>query len=63
MTDDRKVKAAIEEINGKLDIAQMLKDLLYDGYDNYEDYVKYGDSFVKIAPPPKDTALLPPVKK
>jgi len=60
---DEKVEAALGEFVESLNTEQLLKDLLYDGFDTYEDYVRYGDSFVKLKPVSKDTALLPPVKK
>ena len=29
---------------------QLVKNLFYGGFDSYEDYVKYGDMFIRIEP-------------
>lgn len=48
--NDEKVRRLWEEMFGKLSISQLIKDIYFDGYDSYEDYVKYGDAFVRIDP-------------
>ena len=36
----------IEKAIMSIDLEQNMKDILFDGFDNYEDYEKYGDAFV-----------------
>jgi len=44
-----------------LDLLQLMKDVFYGGFDTYEDYVVYGDAFVRLAPvPPRPLLMLPP---
>lgn len=48
MAKDDEVKQVIREMLGRISIEQLMKDVFFDGYDNFEDYRKYGDSFVAI---------------
>ena len=47
---DAEMKRSLEKLLDTLPIKQLLKELLYDGFDTYEDYVKYGNAFVQLAP-------------
>ncbi len=60
MTDDE-IRATLTAGMNDLDLLQMMKDVFLDGYDTYDDYVRYGDAFVRLrALPPRPMLMLPP---
>ncbi len=42
------VKKELEELFMQIDIKPLLRKVFFDGFDNYADYEKYGDMFVKL---------------
>jgi len=34
-------------------LVRLLVKSLFDGYDTYEDYVKYGEAFIRLEPKPR----------
>ena len=45
---DKEVKKFWDDRFSKIDLKQMIKDTYFGGFDNYEDYVKYGDLFIYL---------------
>lgn len=46
--NDQQVLNWYNEFFRSIDLETEIKKLLYDGFDNYEDYKKYGDLFVEV---------------
>jgi hypothetical protein len=43
-----KTKDIFKEMLKSIDLKESLRKMVYGGFDTFEDYVKYGDAFVKI---------------
>lgn len=64
---DQRAKAYVRELldNMTPTVKELILDLHrrqnnnYDGFDSYDDYVKYGDSFVKVEPARNTSPALP----
>ena len=43
------IEQAFEEMINKIDLEKELRFIFFGGFETYEDYEKYGDSFIEIA--------------
>ena len=50
MDSDKDVKGLLEAHIDELDLAREIRKTLFDGFETFEDYVKYGDMFVLVSP-------------
>lgn len=50
MDEKSLIRGFYESFFTKIDLKQQLRHLVLDGYDTYEDYVKYGDALVPVSP-------------
>ena len=48
---DSKAEKIFKKLIKSFDLKEELTKLVYQGFDNFEDYEKYGDDFVKIGVP------------
>ncbi len=65
MASKEEVKAAWEEAFAQIDLEKLIKDAFLDGFDTYEDYVKYGDAIIRIdrRPKPAQTIEITPIER